>query len=324
MNRNGTRRVRTSGGGSSTSQKWLASAASDWYLLGLDGTREDAEEIKARIRQFLHDELKLELSETKTLITHASTDAARFLNYQITNQQTDTRIIKTKTKGIARRYVNGRIALLVPKDVLDAKCARYMENGKVIHRSAIRVESDFSIVLRYQLEYRGIVQYYILAHNVRTLNKLHWVARTSLLKTLAGKHRTTTSSIREQYTSTIKGADGKVRNCLAVEVEREGKPPLIARFGGIPLIRQPDASLIDTPYQERSTRTEILTRLLANTCEVCGSTSRIEVHHIRKLADLKGKHGKERPAWVKYMAAIRRKTLVVCHDCHRTIHEGKL
>lgn len=41
----------------------------DDFLLGLVGPRAEAEEVKAKIRAFLRDELKLELSESKTLIT---------------------------------------------------------------------------------------------------------------------------------------------------------------------------------------------------------------------------------------------------------------
>src|SRR6266487_3663700 len=59
------------------------------------------------------------------------------------------------------------------------------------------------------------------------------------------------------------------------------------------------------------------------TNELCTSTKDIEVHHLRKLADLKGKGGRERPAWVKLMAARQRKTLVVCRFCHRKIHAGQ-
>ena len=51
-------------------------------------TKAEAEEIKRRLAQFLQDDLKLELSETKTLITHARTDAARFLGYEITVRTT--------------------------------------------------------------------------------------------------------------------------------------------------------------------------------------------------------------------------------------------
>ena len=38
-------------------------------------------------------------------------------------------------------------------------------------------------------QYRGIVQYYLLAGDVWRLNRLEWAAKTSMLKTLAAKHR---------------------------------------------------------------------------------------------------------------------------------------
>ena len=53
----------------------------DDFLLGFVGPKEEAEEIKQRLRTFLQEELRLELSEAKTLITHAKTETARFLNY---------------------------------------------------------------------------------------------------------------------------------------------------------------------------------------------------------------------------------------------------
>jgi hypothetical protein len=68
---------------------------------------------------------------------------------------------------------------------------------------------------------------------------------------------------------------------------------------------------------------ELVTRLLANRCEICERSGNVEVHHIRKLADL-GKPGQAgRPAWVAIMARRRRKSLVVCLDCHAGIHAGK-
>jgi group II intron reverse transcriptase/maturase len=95
----------------------------DDFLLGFAGPKHEAEEIKARIREFLRDELKLELSESKTLITHAASQAARFLGYEIRTQRADTKI----TRG--RRMVNGKIGLFVPRNAIRAMCPLY-EAGK--------------------------------------------------------------------------------------------------------------------------------------------------------------------------------------------------
>ena len=72
-----------------------------------------------------------------------------------------------------------------------------------------------------------------------------------------------------------------------------------------------------------SHRSEVVERLLAQKCELCGATDKIEVHHIRKLADLEQKGKSERPDWMKKMAARHRKTLVVCLECHHKIHYGR-
>jgi len=71
-----------------------------------------------------------------------------------------------------------------------------------------------------------------------------------------------------------------------------------------------------------SKRSEVEQRLLAQTCELCQSQEHIEVHHVRKLADLQQKGATKLPQWKKRMIARRRKTLVVCHECHKKIQYG--
>ena len=93
----------------------------DDILLGFAGPRAEAEEIKRRLGQFLHEELKLELSETKTLITHARTSAARFLGYEITTQHDDGR----SPWPVGQR----RDPVRVPREVIATKCSRYMHGA---------------------------------------------------------------------------------------------------------------------------------------------------------------------------------------------------
>ncbi|WP_189282548.1 reverse transcriptase/maturase family protein, partial [Streptomyces atratus] len=133
--------------------------ADDW-LLGFAGPKHEAEEIKARIGEFLRDELRLELSESKTVITHATSQAAHFLGYEIRAQHSDTRITRN------RRAVNGAIGLFVPKQVIRQKCAQYMSKGQPAQRGVLLHDEDFTIVAKYQAEYRGLVQYYLLAQDV--------------------------------------------------------------------------------------------------------------------------------------------------------------
>jgi Reverse transcriptase (RNA-dependent DNA polymerase)/Type II intron maturase len=291
--------------------------ADDW-VLGFSGPKEEAEEIKRTIRDFLRETLKLELSEEKTLITHARTGAAKFLGYRIVSQHVDDKLDRR-----GQRQVNEMVALRVPEEVIEQKCAFYVRGGKPAQRAEMIRDSDYSIVSKYQSEYRGIVQYYLLAHNVGWFNKLHWVAETSLLKTLAGKHRSTVTKMAKRYKATIETIYGP-RKCLQVVVQRgDNKKPLVAHFGGIPLKRKQEAILVDRlPQFVMTNRSELLQRMRADTCELCGSREKVEVHHIRKLADLDKPGRREKPVWVKQMAARRRKTLIVCRKCHEEIHAG--
>jgi len=296
---------------------WYVRYADD-TLLGFSGPRAEAEAIKGQLTTFLRDTLKLELSQEKTLITHARTGAARFLGYDVVTLDADD---KHDHRG--QRCINGVLGLKVPADVIKAKCARYMKHEKPIHLAARLNDSDYSIVSQYQAEYRGFVQYYLLAFNVHRLWRLHHVMEHSLASTLANKHKCKLDRVYRKYQTTVTTPHG-THKVLEVRVSRgTNKPPLVARFGGIELRWQKTAILNDRPKKVYSHRSELEQRLLAQQCELCGVEENCEVHHIRKLADLDKPGRKGKPAWVKRMAMRKRKTLVVCRSCHEAIHYGK-
>jgi len=292
--------------------------ADDW-LLGFSGPREEAEEIKHQLSEFLRDTLKLKLSEEKTLVTNARTEAAQFLNYEVVNQDEDAK----QYRSLHRRCINGVPGLKVPARVIRAKCAKYMKRGKPIQMAARINDADYSIVTQYQAEYRGFVNYYLMAFNVHRLWTVHRVMQLSLAKTLADKHRTSVGKVFRKYKTTVAAPHGTLK-VLEVRHERGGgKKPLVARFGGIELRWQKEITLNDQPKQVYGNRSEVVQRLLAQVCELCGSEVNCEVHHIRKLADLNKPGHREKPLWVKRMAMRRRKTLVVCQKCHEEMHRER-
>ena len=289
----------------------------DDHLLGFTGPKAEAEQIKQHLTQFLRDELKLELSQDKTLITHARTGAARFLGYEVTTQHSDHKI----TNG--RRSANGAIGLRVPRAVIKTKCAPYTRRGKPAMRSPLVNEDDLTIINTYGIAYRGLVQYYLLAGDVYRLTRVNWVMQTSMLKTLARKYRSTVTKMAAKYQATIETPHGP-RKCYQVSTERSGgKSPLVARFGGIPLKRQRKAVLTDRTTPPAMVRQkELINRLMIGRCEMCEHTGNTQVHQVRVLADL-GNPGVPRPEWMTTMAKRRRKTLMVCQVCHDTIHAGQ-
>ena len=295
----------------------------DDFLLSFIGPKAEAEEIKQQLTVFLRNELKLELSKAKTLITHARTQSARFLGYEVTTIQDDAK--RSRFKGVMRRSVNGQIGLRIPHDVLQEKCNRYKRKGKAVHRTELTNESDYTILMTYQLEYRGIVNYYRLAYNLHTLQHLKWVMDTSLTKTLAHKHKLSVPKVYDKYRAEL-NVNGMTYKGLQVVIPREGKNPLTATWGGIPLTWDVKATLEDQPQQRVwGKRSELEKRLLAQVCEQCGITAlidKIEVHHIRALKDLEKYTGRDKPQWVQVMAARKRKTLVLCRTCHMDIQYG--
>lgn len=279
--------------------------------------RQEAAEITEQIGTFLREELALELSPVKTLLTHGRTQAARFLGYELVVLNADH---KRDQRG--HRSINAAIGLKVPVDVIHAKCAPYLHHGRPIRRTERTVNTDFSIVAQFQAEYRGVAEYYRLAFNRHRLGYLKYVMERSLTKTLARKYRITVPQVYRRYRAVLDTEHGPRRGLQVVVAREGGRPPLVAHWGGISLARDitPRPLYDNPPRIWNSHRSELVQRLMADACELCGSGKQVEVHHIRALKDLNPQGRKQQPAWVMRMAARRRKTLVVCRACHKDIH----
>jgi len=291
----------------------------DDFLLGYMGTKIEAQEIKDKLKTFLKEQLHLDLSEEKTLITHAASERAKFLGYEISALHADDYIFGN------RRTINGIMGLRMPNTFVNKICQTVMADGRIMHRAELMNDNDFSIVSQYQSELHGYYQYYQMATNANDLYKVQWVLGISLLKTLAAKHKTSVTTVLKLYKTKTHTPHGE-QTCFRVKVPRPNKDPLVATYGGIPLRRNIKAVIHDKAihtFKVSSNRTELLKRLLANECEVCGKEDFTEVHHIRALKDLKVPGRKEKPQWMKVMSARRRKTLVLCRECHDDLHAGR-
>ena len=285
----------------------------DDHLLGFTGPRAEAEEIKAKLAAFLRETLGLELNAGKTLITRARSQPARFLGYHVIAQHCNTKL----TRG--RRSANGKIALRVPPDVIEAQCARYRQHGKPWHRSRLQNLTDYDIVRTCGAEYQGVVNYYLLAQDVSRLGKFRWHAETSMLKTLAAKHKSTVTKMATKHKTKVITKGGP-RTCFEARLTREGKEDLVARFGGITLRQDRRAVITDpAPVRHAYPRKELIYRLRKRWCELCEIGATVAVHQVAGLKHL-GKTGPGQPAWAALMARMRRKTLIVCAACHDHIH----
>jgi group II intron reverse transcriptase/maturase len=297
----------------------------DDFLLGFAGPRNEAEAIRDHIAEFLDCKLKLTLSKEKTLITHAGNEKAKFLGHEITITRDDTYISRN-----GRRSVNGAIALRVPRSTYQKLRSRLGSNGKMTHQTELINDDDYTIIMRYQSVLRGLYNYYCMAVNVSTrMNDIQHILWQSLTRTLACKHRIRIAQVYQRY-RIIDPVSGM--RILRVIRERGDKKPLIATFGGIPFVRDTksvwtgndDFQFKIAWFAPGNARTEVVQRLLASKCELCGAEGvPLQMHHIRRLADLNQPGRALKPRWMQIMSARKRKSLAVCEGCHRDIHAGR-
>jgi group II intron reverse transcriptase/maturase len=296
----------------------------DDFLLGFVGPKAEAEDIKREIGNYLK-ELGLTLSEEKTFITHAYSGRARFLGHDITVSLSNTKRTKFKN-GRKQRSVNGTVALLVPREVVLRYKRKYCQKGKPIHLGKLVNLSDYEIVATYGAQLRGLARYYMMATDVSIrIGDVYWYGMESLRKTLANKHRLNKGQTYIRYIH--RPDNNQERAHFRVTIERKDKPPLIAKCGELSLKAKILTYVNDdiTKFEARWDKTsELVNRLLKDECELCGAKSNIDAHHVNNLKTVRKKWQgrKKKPAWVAFMIARNRKTVMVCRKCHRQITEG--
>ena len=292
----------------------------DDFILGVIGSKEDAQRIKEDIKSFLSESLALELSEEKTLITHTG-KSAKFLGYEITVTRNNHQ--RRDVRGHLRRTYGKRVRLNVSMATLRDKLLEYgameikLRNGKEVWkpkcRSGLIFNDDLEILDRYNRETVGFCNYYLIANNCVVLHNFRYIMEYSMYKTFAGKYRSTVRKINKKYR----------RNKLFT-VKYEQKGVIKSRtFYKTSFKRRTTAfngSCDIEPYSIADvSRTNLTDRLKAEKCELCGATGKLIMHHVRNLKDLKGKE-----SWERLMSARKRKTIALCPSCHKLRHLGKV
>jgi len=292
----------------------------DDFIVGVIGSKQDAEDIKADIGRFLAEKLKLTMSDEKTKVTHCK-DKARFLGYDIT-----TRIsvpLKRNKNGEVWRSGSGQILLYVPYEKWRDKLLEYKamkigegvngcEKWKPIHRGFLTNKPDIEIIRKFNAEIRGLYNFYRLAHNASVIGKFAYIMEYSMYKTYGRKYEKSVRFIINKYSKNGEfripyDTKAGVKHCLfhntgfaRNEIPLKGEVDTLPRY-------------VNT-YKLR----EQIRRLKAGVCELCGKVNiEVYMHHVKKLKDLRGQ-----TEWEELMKMKRRKSLAVCSDCHELIHES--
>ena len=292
----------------------------DDFILGVIGSKEEAQRIKEDIKSFLSASLALELSEEKTLITHTG-KSAKFLGYEITVTRDNHQ--RRDVRGCLRRTYGKRVRLNVSMATLRDKLLEYgameikLRNGKEIWkpkcRSGLIFNDDLEILDRYNRETVGFCNYYLIANNCVVLHNFRYIMEYSMYKTFAGKYRSTVRKINKKY---------RYNKLFTVKYEQKGaiKSRTFYKTSFKRRTTAFNGSCDIEPYSIADvSRTNLTDRLKAEKCELCGATGKLIMHHVRNLKDLKGKE-----SWERLMSARKRKTIALCPSCHRLRHLGKV
>ena len=295
----------------------------DDFIIGVIGTRKEAESVMLQVKEYINNVLLLEVSEEKTCIADAN-DGVRFLGYDIkTYTSTKTTKIAWGKGTCNRRTISEKMQLHIPSEKMFQYASKNGYGDMAIFRPksrpALLRRSDVEILMTYNAEMRGLANYYSLAQGYKTaLQRVIGLAQWSFFATLSHKHKSSIGKVaRKMKLSAQSGYELKVNiNGIPKSYRlfrlKDHEPPKIHN------------SNVDTPWDTTRftmTRSELVQRLNANTCEYCGKTGGyMEVHHIKALKDVQGK----KQLWQQMMCAMRRKTMVLCVDCHNELHRRDL
>ncbi len=291
----------------------------DDFIVGVIGSKADAEQVKAAIRDFISERLKLKLSDAKTKITHTG-ERARFLGYDITVSRDQT--VKKVGNGKEQRTHSYVVRLLVPREKWVGKLLEYnamkivttgngAERFKALHRGKLNNRKDIDILSAYNSEIRGLYNFYSIANDAWKIGRFANVMKLSMLKTFATKYRTNVNQIKAKFT--------KKGQFTVVYETKSGMKEAVFYNNGFERQKGPSlfADVDVLPAYKKYDRVNTLrSRIKKGECELCGKkTDNIELHQVKRLKDLTGAE-----PWEALMLKRRRKTLAVCPSCHSIIH----
>ena len=288
----------------------------DDFLIGVIGSKSDCEVIKADLTKYMQEQLKLELSEEKTLITNAQ-DKAKFLGYEIYVQRSESKV--KNSLGRTNRMFNGNVRLHVSTEIARNKLLAMnamvikQVNGKEIwwaeSRGFLTSLKEEDIIAQYNLEIRGFYNYYSIANNISAVgDTFGGIMKRSCIKTLAHKHN---STMRKEWKRYREGQDFVVRY-----MDNKGQEKCRVLYNeGFRRKQVNDYAECDhMPNTCFLPQASLVERLKNGVCELCGNKAPLMMHHVRTLSKLKAD-----TEWNKLMLKKGRKTLAVCEKCNALI-----
>lgn len=286
--------------------------ADDW-LLGVTGSRHDAENILSRIISFC-ESIGLKVNLAKTKITNLHTDQALFLG---TNVKFTRHIgySRTKSNSLSKRKIGPRIMLTAPIQRIRQKlsAAGFIKRNRAIPKWLWLPFNPAQIIDKYNSIYNGYMNYYSFVQNKGKLaGFLYFHLKSSCLKLLAAKLKLKTQAqVYKRFGKNIKifikhkDKDGRV----TTKVKQFVTPKYSNRVWDFKTNPSP---IIEALYANPKS----LATLMGLECAICGSTTKVEMHHIRKMSELKARESEIDRLMIK----ANRKQIALCRKCHMDKH----
>ena len=234
----------------------------------------------------MHDKLGLELNSEKTNISNTK-QGFSFLGAQITKNESIvikasyTNKTATISKRASRRMtVNAPLTSIIEKMIANKFLRRNAQNVVLARgRKDLINHTHYQIIQFFNARIRGILNFYSFAANYSSLSRIVWLFTQSCALTLALKHKM----------FSMKKAFGKFGRYLE---DRETGVQLYHEKSM--MVKHDYKNSKDTPSSldkilAGSPHGTLTTRFQQTPCVICGSTTQVEMHHLRKASDIREK-----------------------------------
>lgn len=287
----------------------------DDFVILVNGPLNEAKLIKLHIKEFIKTHCGLNLNEDKTTITNIS-KKWYFLGAEIVKPiRTNFEVARgnSKMRITKRMFIKAPIDKLINK-LLEQGFIRRNKLGELypLHKGNLINLDHYSIISFYSSKIRGIVNYYSFASNYNRLRWIIWHLQSSCAYTLAAKFKTTNLKIFKKY--------GKRLTCPETEVGLWWPDHLKATH-----IFRNKSDLAD-PFKllEISWSSKLTTNTFNKVCVLCSSSQGLEMHHLRKVADVRYKMRTGNSTFEQWIGASTRKQIPLCKYHHIELHKGNL
>lgn len=246
----------------------------------------------------------MELSSEKTKLSNSRTDRVPFLGVKFF--KTHAIDLHKSSRGRPKRSpLVIRFEASFPKILSKLRSAGFCQGLRPKPKLALMCHTKDQIIHIHNAVLRGILNYYSFVHNYGRLaglvSNIIKGACAMLLATKLGLK--SQRAVYKKFGQNLRGPDKIAFHQVAYRIDPW-------RFN----LKSKDIDIVTSLF----TLSKSLASLNNLSCSACGSTYRVEMHHVRRLADLNPK------ARIidRLMARANRKQIPLCRKCHMSRHKN--